>query len=157
MHLQKWEPHWPRLACTSAPAPPSNQIDSKWRNSLGSGIAEIQDMALIRPQVKWVCYVVKRQDQLALLSQLHLNWEPSTKLSKQKEVTQLTTRMEKMDVHHQSERMSLKDAILMWDLRMLLLMRRSPIHSLSKTWKSSIKKPVLLHKMIHLLKKYLLT
>ena len=72
MHLQKWELHWLRPASTSAPAPPNNQIDSKSRNTLESGIAEIQDMLLIRLQVKWVFYVVKSQDQLALLSQLQL-------------------------------------------------------------------------------------
>jgi len=82
------------------PAPPNNQIDSKSRNSLESGIAEIQDMLLIRLQVKWAFYAVKRQDQLALLKQLHLNAQPSTKPSKQSRVTQSTTNLEKEEIHH---------------------------------------------------------
>ena len=106
MHLQKWEVHWPRLASTSAPAPPNNQIDSKWRSTLESGIKGIQDMLQIRLQVKWVFYVVKRQDQLALLSQLHLNVMPSTKLSRQQtRVTQSTTSLEKEETQSETKQM----------------------------------------------------
>lgn len=148
-HHLKWELPSLKLVSTSAPAPPNNQIDSKSRNSLESGIAEIQDMLLIRPQVKWVSYVVKRPDQVALLMLLHLRWLVTTKLKEQMEVTQLITRM---DVDRRNERTHLKDVILMWGLKMLLSTRRSLIHSLSKTWKSSIKKAVLLHKMIPLMR-----
>jgi hypothetical protein len=63
-------------------------------------------MLQIRLQVKWVFYVVKRQDQLALLSQLHLNVTPSTKLSRQQtRVTQSTTSLEKEETQSETKQM----------------------------------------------------
>jgi hypothetical protein len=63
-------------------------------------------MLQIRLQVKWVFYVVKRQDQLALLSQLHLNVMPSTKLSRQQtRVTQSTTSLEKEETQSETKQM----------------------------------------------------
>jgi len=63
-------------------------------------------MLQIRLQVKWVFYVVKRQDQLALLSQLHLNVTPSTELSRQQtRVTQSTTSLEKEETQSETKQM----------------------------------------------------
>lgn len=62
-----------------------SHIDLRSRNTLKSGILEIPDMLQKKPQVKWVYYVAKEQDQKDLQNQQTLNLTLSIKHKMNKE------------------------------------------------------------------------